>query len=58
MEKRNAPVKSLHRRTAADKEAKTVFSHPDYTVGFGIAPNRPPEGGSQTLLPVGNRTPP
>ena len=30
------------------------FSHPDYTVGFGISPNRPE--GSRTIPPVGNRT--
>lgn len=22
---------------------RVFFSHPDYTVGFGIAPNRPPK---------------
>ena len=34
-----------------------IFFHPDYTVGLGISPNQP-KNGSQTLLPVGNYTPP
>ena len=33
-----------------------VFSHPDYTVGFGITPNLPK--GSRALPPVGTSTPP
>ena len=32
------------------------FSHPDYTVGYGIKPYLP--FGSQTRLPMGNFTPP
>jgi len=35
----------------------TFFYHPDYTVGSGIAPDHAHKR-SQTLLPVGNRTPP
>jgi len=31
------------------------FSHPDYTVGFGIAPNPAPKR-SRTLPPIGNFT--
>ena len=55
---RNAPrAKSLGRRNSdigrkAPKNEKPVFSHPDYTVGIGISPIRPPMGGSQTCGPV------
>ena len=39
-----------------EKRTKLLFfSHPDYTVGFGIAPNPAPKR-SQTLLPIGNFT--
>jgi len=31
-----------------------IFSHPDFTVGFGITPNQP--YGSRTIPPVGNYT--
>ena len=40
------------------KKALYFFSHPDYTVGTGIAPVRGPQGPSQTLLPVETFTPP
>ena len=41
------------------KYAVHAFSHPDYTVGTGIAPVRAAQGGRlQTILPVGNHTPP
>ena len=41
------------------KYAVHAFSHPDYTVGTGIAPVRAAPGGRlQTILPVGNHTPP
>ena len=36
---------------------KKHFYHPDYTVGSGITPDHAPWR-SQTLLPVGNHTPP
>ena len=32
-----------------------IFFHPDYTVGFGIAPN-PAVAGSRTVPPIGNFT--
>jgi len=39
-----------------EKRTKLLFFfHPDYTVGFGIAPNPAPKR-SQTLLPIGNFT--
>ena len=31
-----------------------IFSHPDFTVGYGITPYH--ARGSQTILPVGNLT--
>ena len=33
-----------------------TFSHPDYTVGYGITPYHATPDGSQTILPVGNLT--
>lgn len=34
---------------------RSIFFHPDYTVGFGIAPN-PAVAGSRTVPPIGNFT--
>ena len=45
----------LHRSAAAGHACDVqFFSHPDYTVGFGIAPNLPE--GSRTIPPVGTCT--
>ena len=46
-------------RGASGKHRLKFFYHPDYTVGTGIAPVRESvKLSSQTLLPVGNCTPP
>jgi hypothetical protein len=44
-------------KTQAKPVLPQFFSHPDYTVGFGIAPNQPNKA-RRLLLPVGNFTPP
>ena len=46
--------KSLSAVHENSKRYAQFFSHPDYTVGFGISPNRPE--GSRTIPPVGNCT--
>ena len=61
-----SPVKqkTLKRRTISEHTRITghaispetqIFFHPDYTVGFGIAPNPAPER-SRTIPPIGNFT--
>ena len=50
--------KRRYARTENTRQAYHIylfFSHPDYTVGFGIAPN-PAQKRSRTLPPIGNFT--